>query len=61
MEFTKAGKLLLNLGEEILPKIKQVNAVLKAPSLFHCMRLGETGIHKKLYARYNKNSKQLDN
>ncbi|WP_257721050.1 LysR family transcriptional regulator [Colwellia sp. MT41] len=61
VEFTKAGKLLLNLGEEILPKIKQVNAVLKAPSLFHCMRLGETGIHKKLYARYNKNSKQLDN
>ncbi|WP_231731621.1 LysR family transcriptional regulator [Colwellia sp. TT2012] len=48
VEFTKAGKLLLNLGEEILPKIKQVNAVLKAPSLFHCMRLGETCIHKKL-------------
>ena len=29
-------------------------------SLFHCMRLGETGIHKKLYARYDKNSKQRD-
>ena len=29
-------------------------------SLFHCMRLGETGIYKKLYARYDKNSKQRD-
>jgi len=28
-------------------------------SLFHCMRLGESGIHKKLYARYDKNSNQL--
>jgi LysR family transcriptional regulator for metE and metH len=29
-------------------------------SLFHCMRLGENGIYKKLYARYNKNSIQLE-
>ena len=29
-------------------------------SLFHCMRLGENGIHKKLYARYDKNNRQLD-
>lgn len=29
-------------------------------SLFHCMRLGEHGIHKKLYARYDKNNRQLD-
>lgn len=28
-------------------------------SLLHCMRLGKAGIHKKLYARYDKNSKQL--
>ncbi len=28
-------------------------------SLFNCMRLGENGIHKKLYARYDKNSRQL--
>jgi LysR family transcriptional regulator for metE and metH len=29
-------------------------------SLFHCVRLGETGIHKKLYARYDKDSKQIE-
>lgn len=33
VEFTEAGKVLLNLGEEILPKIKQANSVLKSPSL----------------------------
>lgn len=29
-------------------------------SLFHCFSLGESGIHKKLYARYDKNSVQID-
>ncbi|MEY8215830.1 MAG: LysR family transcriptional regulator, partial [Colwellia sp.] len=33
VEFTEAGKVLLNLGEELLPKIKAANNTLKSPSL----------------------------
>ena len=33
VEFTDAGKVLLNLGKEILPKIKQANDTLKSPIL----------------------------
>lgn len=29
-------------------------------ALFHCCSLGENGIHKKLYARYDKNSVQIE-
>lgn len=45
-----------NMGVATLPDWL-VSSVTQQ-SLFHCMRLGEKGIHKKLYARYNKNSKQ---
>ena len=47
-----------NMGVATLPDWLVSSATQQ--SLFHCMRLGETGIHKKLYARYDKNSKQLD-
>ena len=47
-----------NMGVATLPDWL-VSSVTQQ-SLFHCMRLGETGIHKKLYARYDKNSKQRD-
>ncbi|PKH85529.1 LysR family transcriptional regulator [Colwellia sp. Bg11-28] len=47
-----------NMGVATLPDWL-VSSVTKQ-SLFRCMRLGETGIHKKLYARYDKNSKQID-
>jgi LysR family transcriptional regulator for metE and metH len=33
VEFTDAGRLLLNLGEEFLPKIQQVTNQLKSPDL----------------------------
>ncbi|TMM47662.1 LysR substrate-binding domain-containing protein [Colwellia ponticola] len=46
-----------NMGVATLPDWLVSSATQQ--SLFHCMRLGETGIHKKLYARYNKKSKQL--
>lgn len=46
-----------NMGVATLPDWL-VSSVTQQ-SLFHCMRLGETGIHKKLYARYDKNSNQL--
>jgi len=46
-----------NMGVATLPDWLVSSATQQ--SLFHCMRLGETGIHKKLYARYDKNSKQL--
>ena len=46
-----------NMGVATLPD--WLVSSLTQQSLFHCMRLGETGIHKKLYARYDKNSKQL--
>lgn len=47
-----------NMGVATLPDWL-VSSVTKQ-SLFRCMRLGKTGIHKKLYARYDKNSKQID-
>jgi LysR family transcriptional regulator for metE and metH len=47
-----------NMGVATLPDWL-VSSVTKQ-SLFRCMRLGETGIHKKLYARYDKNSKQIE-
>ncbi|OUR74895.1 LysR family transcriptional regulator [Colwellia psychrerythraea] len=47
-----------NMGVATLPDWL-VSSVTQQ-SLFHCMRLGETGIYKKLYARYDKNSKQRD-
>ncbi|HCM48255.1 MAG TPA: LysR family transcriptional regulator [Colwellia sp.] len=47
-----------NMGVATLPDWLVSSAAQQ--SLFHCMRLGETGIHKKLYARYDINSKQLD-
>lgn len=47
-----------NMGVATLPDWL-VSSVTQQ-SLFHCMRLGEKGIHKKLYARYAKNSKQID-
>ncbi|PKI12982.1 LysR family transcriptional regulator [Colwellia sp. 12G3] len=46
-----------NMGVATLPDWLVTSVTQQ--SLFHCMRLGETGIHKKLYARYDKNSKQL--
>jgi LysR family transcriptional regulator for metE and metH len=46
-----------NMGVATLPDWLVSSATQQ--SLFHCMRLGETGIHKKLYARYDKNSKQI--
>ncbi|MEI6893591.1 MAG: LysR family transcriptional regulator [Colwellia sp.] len=47
-----------NMGVATLPD--WLVSSITQQSLIHCMRLGETGIHKKLYARYDKNSKQLD-
>jgi len=47
-----------NMGVATLPDWLVTSVTQK--SLFHCMRLGETGIHKKLYARYDKKSKQID-
>jgi len=46
-----------NMGVATLPDWLVTSATKQ--SLFHCMRLGENGIHKKLYARYDKNSRQL--
>jgi LysR family transcriptional regulator for metE and metH len=47
-----------NMGVATLPDWLVSSATKQ--SLFHCMRLGKAGIHKKLYARYDKNSNQLD-
>ncbi|MCJ8295886.1 MAG: LysR family transcriptional regulator [Colwellia sp.] len=47
-----------NMGVATLPDWLVTSTTQQ--SLFHCMRLGENGIHKKLYARYDKNSKQLE-
>lgn len=47
-----------NMGVATLPDWLVSSATQQ--SLFYCMRLGEKGIHKKLYARYDKNSKQLN-
>jgi LysR family transcriptional regulator for metE and metH len=47
-----------NMGVATLPDWL-VSSVTQQ-SFFHCMRLGEIGIHKKLYARYDKNNKQRD-
>ncbi len=47
-----------NMGVATLPDWL-VSSVTKQ-SLFRCMRLGATGIHKKLYGRYDKKSKQID-
>jgi len=47
-----------NMGVATLPDWL-VSSVTQQ-SFFHCIRLGEIGIHKKLYARYDKNSKQID-
>ncbi|WP_019027102.1 LysR family transcriptional regulator [Colwellia piezophila] len=46
-----------NMGVATLPDWLVTSVTQR--SLFHCMRLGEKGIHKKLYARYDKNSQQL--
>ena len=47
-----------NMGVATLPDWLVTSVTQQ--SLFHCMRLGQNGIHKKLYARYNKNSNQLE-
>ena len=46
-----------NMGTTTLPDGLVSSAIQR--SLFHCVLLGEVGIHKKLYARYDKNSKQI--
>jgi len=47
-----------NMGVATLPDWLVTSTTKQ--SLFHCMRLGEKGIHKKLYARYDQNSKQVE-
>ena len=47
-----------NMGVATLPD--WLVGSITQQSLFHCLRLGKTGIHKKLYARYNKNSKKIE-
>jgi len=47
-----------NMGVATLPD--WLLSSVTQQSLFHCMRLGKIGIHKKLYARYDKNSKQIN-
>ena len=47
-----------NMGVATLPDWLVTSTTKK--SLFHCKRLGEKGIHKKLYARYDKNSSQIE-
>ena len=47
-----------NMGIATLPD--WLVSSITQQSLFHCLRLGETGIHKKLYARYEKNSKRIE-
>jgi LysR family transcriptional regulator for metE and metH len=47
-----------NMGVATLPDWLVSSATQQ--SLFHSMRLGQSGIHKKLYARYDKNNEQID-
>lgn len=46
-----------NMGVATLPDWLVNSSTQK--SLFHCIRIGESGIHKKLYARYEQDSEQL--